>query len=729
MRPLVLRMYNFMSYEEEVLDLSRIRLGAIIGPNGSGKSTILQAITYALWGVTRMVSHNDVVKRGAPGCSVSLDFVAESGLYRVTRRRTLSSRGTSDLEFARLGDGEPVPLTCASIRDTQEEINSVLGISYDAFSNSVLLQQGQAGLFSDARPAARKELLGSMLGIDSLEEISRKARALARENNAELKAVGLSITGDERELEEIGDPERDLGAAYLRIEEIKDELFATGNQHEQMRGLAAEKERVLSKIQSEKRMLSHYEMEINKAVDELNRTNEKIRAIHDELDSAPHYEAVKRKYDALRQSDRIMGQSKMVGVQASVARREIERERELLEAAIADMERDLDRREALEKERYKIAEKYSGLLDRFTPDELEAVMHLGEIDAALESLNELPLELAFHQKKVEEENFAHEERKRLAELLDGVPEYDEDEHRAVAEEIKFIEESGDLEALARVDQYDAMAMDLVESAGRLAEEIGATTGMMNISKAEIALLEGDLEDIPGNIGLKLDALDGEIEILNMSLQEWVSKSAVAKRNIGLRDKVANRLAESKDVFAMLANKGEVAQLLAEATSKTGAQALIIEIALPQIEADANRFLAEMSPGTSVMLESQRETTTGKTRETLDVLVYKDGMVAPIETLSGGERFRADLALRSAIGLMLTRTSGTIPRMVAIDEGFGSQDADGREGVLELCGTLSDIFDLVLVITHLPDVAETIATAGHLIRISKNASSKIEVIHG
>jgi DNA repair protein SbcC/Rad50 len=152
--------------------------------------------------------------------------------------------------------------------------------------------------------------------------------------------------------------------------------------------------------------------------------------------------------------------------------------------------------------------------------------------------------------------------------------------------------------------------------------------------------------------------------------------------------------------------------LALAFGKGGVQALLIEAAIPRLEDEANDLLKQMTDGRmSLKLETQRARKTGKgadgseSVETLDVVVSDELGTRNYEMYSGGERFRVDFALRIALSKLLAWRAGAPLPTLFIDEGFGTQDADGRDRVLDVIKAIEDRFQRILVITHLEEIKE------------------------
>jgi exonuclease SbcC len=147
--------------------------------------------------------------------------------------------------------------------------------------------------------------------------------------------------------------------------------------------------------------------------------------------------------------------------------------------------------------------------------------------------------------------------------------------------------------------------------------------------------------------------------------------------------------------------------LQAAFGKKGLQAMIIEAAIPEIEAEANRLLNRMTDGRmAVRMETQRETkTTQELRETLEITLSDELGSRDYSLFSGGEAFRANFAIRIALSKLLARRAGAALQTLVIDEGFGTQDAQGRERLVQAITSIQDDFERVLVITHLDELKD------------------------
>jgi exonuclease SbcC len=156
----------------------------------------------------------------------------------------------------------------------------------------------------------------------------------------------------------------------------------------------------------------------------------------------------------------------------------------------------------------------------------------------------------------------------------------------------------------------------------------------------------------------------------------------------------------------LADDNGLLEDLRQAFGKNGLPAMIIETVVPELERSANELLGRMTEGRmQVRIKTLREIKSGELREALDIIISDELGTRPYDTYSGGESFRINFAIRIAISKLLARRAGAQLRSLFIDEGFGSQDAKGREQLVAAINSIQDDFDLILVITHIEEMKD------------------------
>ncbi len=149
------------------------------------------------------------------------------------------------------------------------------------------------------------------------------------------------------------------------------------------------------------------------------------------------------------------------------------------------------------------------------------------------------------------------------------------------------------------------------------------------------------------------------------------------------------------------------KMLERAFGKDGVPALLIEQALPQIEEKANDLLNRLSGDSmSVRFVTQagyKDKKRDDMKETLEIQVSDGVGTREYEMFSGGEAFRVNFAIRLALSEILARRTGARLQMLVIDEGFGSQDAQGRQRLIEAINLIKPDFAKILIITHIEEL--------------------------
>ncbi|HWR66697.1 MAG TPA: SMC family ATPase, partial [Bellilinea sp.] len=199
MNPVRLQLTGFLSYRETVeIPLDAIELACISGQNGAGKSSILDGITWVLFGKARG-KDEDVINSRADAAEVVLDFDLEDCLYRVQRSKARNK--TTQLEFMMLDGGNHWrPLTEATMRATEARIEQVLRLDYETFINASFFLQGKADQFTQQSAGVRKRILSSVLGLDIWEVYRNQAAKNIHAQELERNVLAGQLQQNEDEL-------------------------------------------------------------------------------------------------------------------------------------------------------------------------------------------------------------------------------------------------------------------------------------------------------------------------------------------------------------------------------------------------------------------------------------------------------------------------------------------------------------------------------------------------
>jgi len=202
MIPIHLRIAGFLSYRDPVnLDFSTFEYACISGHNGAGKSSLLDSITWALFGEARGKS-SDIINLHpeVKAAEVAITFEHEGNTYRV--QRTLPRNKSTILEFqVKTQDGWR-PLTEKTTRDTQARIEQTLRLDYDTFVNASFFLQGKADQFTQQNPGKRKEVLSNILGLEMWEQYKNRSAERRKLIEREVDGIEARIAEIDAELAE-----------------------------------------------------------------------------------------------------------------------------------------------------------------------------------------------------------------------------------------------------------------------------------------------------------------------------------------------------------------------------------------------------------------------------------------------------------------------------------------------------------------------------------------------
>ena len=210
MRPLELTVEGFRSYRERVtFDWRGRRLVGIVGPIGSGKSSILDAVSFALYGKTPQVESatKSLIHQLADQSHVELRFQVDGQVWRAVR--SLRRKGASGHQLELLADDEPGAevLEVVTLEGAMNErIEQILGMDFKTFCRSVLLAQNRFAEFLRATPTQRDAVLKGVFGFERLDDALRVARMRLDRQDLELASL-------QKERERVNEARADLDRA------------------------------------------------------------------------------------------------------------------------------------------------------------------------------------------------------------------------------------------------------------------------------------------------------------------------------------------------------------------------------------------------------------------------------------------------------------------------------------------------------------------------------------
>jgi len=313
------------------------------------------------------------------------------------------------------------------------------------------------------------------------------------------------------------------------------------------------------------------------------------------------------------------------------------------------------------------------------------------------------------QRTLEAEDYAPEARARLATAraeIDAVG-YDERRHAALRARIKVLSPlEADLSRLSTArTQYDSARANIAvydEDLARWEDKARQDQQIADGHRAALAAL-ADVEALKQQRERDVAAA----EMAEGGVRNHVDR---LRQRLDLLYEVEDRLRAVRAELAALESGGDAHAELSRAFGKAGIQAMIIDNALPELEDGANRILARMSDnGMQVRFSTQRESAKKDVIETLDISIADANGTRPYEMYSGGEAFRVNFAIRIALSRLLAERAGAQLQMLVIDEGFGTQDSQGRERLVEAINSIASDFQKIIIVTHIDELKDMFTT--------------------
>ncbi|MEX0990900.1 MAG: SMC family ATPase [Actinomycetota bacterium] len=732
-----LSLRNYRVFEEVDLELPARVIG-IFGPNGSGKSTLMESIVFALYGKAR-TSRNEIRTQGLlTDCEVRIVFDHGGSAYEVRR----SIRGKNHATDAELFVGD---LQLASgVTDVDDEIRKLLRMDQQVFRASVFAEQKQLDAFSDVTASKRKEMVLRLLGIRPVDDARAAARkdARAQKQSAEqLTAAVADVPALERALEEraagLDEAEAAAKGSAASLATARDSAKAAQVEFERLDAVRQQVEKLVVELTAKTRERDGLVVrrdELASRVEQLSADLGQLPVIEQELASLAGVE------DRLQSADRLAEMTSRLG--------KLEQRLEQLPGTDAEAagetlklarsaERDAGR--ALAKSQASADRETDGLaaaqerLDRSADaDPTEPCPTCGRElgDGFAEYVKHCKQDVAAAKKaaSVATKGVAAAEKllARCAKDLERAERAAELARTAGAERGQVVAQVEELRAAAAetADVFDGTPPDLemLRDQVRLAKELGKRVAELGVEQRRLKETQGDLSGVEEQLTratAQLETLVTRSEALSFDADAHGAATVVVREATAVVtraeavDRSANAaFAEARSDASRL--QGELAQAKETAAriDELRDEARYVERVSMLLDGFRDHLVARVGPELSRESEVLfRELTAHGyddlkiDEESLTIKIADGEQYFDIDRFSGSETDLANLALRVAISLHLSRVSGADVGMMVLDEVLGSLDAEHKDLMVQVLGRLADRFHQLFVITHAEQIKD------------------------
>ena len=659
---------DFLAHSETKLEFEK-GVTIFVGENGAGKSSIIDGITFSLFGQHTRKSNKGLIKRGSNQGYSKIEFSINGKQYETVRK--IDSKGGLVATFSEITKEGRVEIAAGERKQfgesMTEQVEKTIGMDFEKLKIASIVQQGELNSIINAKPKEFKELLNAIIGIDKLDVASESMKKVTKEFREKIKT---DLGYDDTHIEIL---ERDLERSHLEIKEAepeKKQLELKQKQiHEELKKLQKELEIETPKVDKIKQLelrkdeLLRYVKETMKEIQQKISENErKIR------DCEGCFEEIKLKVD--------------------------------FESKIQKVE------EAVEDTLKKIQEMTSQIASLKEKQILASKLQLKDnkcpvCDSIVEKLNPF-----FQEEHIKEEIIKLQENIKLKEK-------ERDMYTQKKKEfLEKVQKTRDAEATLRAHSINTKE-ELMEIQKETQIQKAKLPMMNNNDLKEISQIDDHSKVIFENI-LKLEVDTkgfSEKEFLNLKntiSEKQTSLSQMDQQVGGILEKIdkAKRQIETieKVILELKVVKKYVSKLDKVQTnifSRDGSVATSLRSwALNSISVKASEYLSFLNT------KIQRIALSEKARD-VSIACYSKTEVLELESLSGGEKVSVALALR--LGMASLLGSSNLNLMI-LDEPTTHLDAERKKSLVRVLSQLTEISNSqtpmqFLIITHDAEIFE------------------------
>ena len=660
-----IELVDFLAHSNTKLDFDS---GAtvFVGDNGAGKSSIVDAITFSLFGESRLgIKKKGLIRRGSNQGYAKIEFSANGKNYQAIRK--IDSKGTLTAQFAEDVNGKLIPIAEGERKQFGESmtkhVEETLGMDFEKLKIASIVQQGELNSIIKAKPKEFKELLNTIIGIDKLDTALASMRTVQREFRSTIqKKFGYDdIQVVENKITEYQNESKNAQPRLEQLDVEKKEQELLISKLEKQIQNDSTKESQLKDLESRKKEWQEYAKDVIKSIQ--NEVAEKEEIVNE---CKPCFAISKNKNEIESEINKI------------------QKELSVIESELNDLEKKQVRLE----EHEELAEKLV-LKDGKCPVCDSTVDHLKPLFQKKHIEDEIK-EIEKKIEKLEDEKNEHEQN--IDSLSDNLEESKKAETILSTYKIKNESQLDEIIVEIKMKVKQMQKIPLTVNSSQLVEvaslDSHAKTIYENIVSLEKSTKGFDQQEFLKNIESK----DSSMTRLTQINQEYGEISGNIKKAKMELEKLGSTLTELKHVEGYVTELEHIQDNVYNRDGPVGKS--LRSWALEIISQKASEYLEKLNT------KIQRISLSEKTRD-VNISCYSRNTMLDIESLSGGEQVSIALALRLGMSHLLGASN---LNFMILDEPTAHLDSERRKSLVNVLSQLTNLKEddssmQFIIITH------------------------------
>ncbi|NWK06096.1 SMC family ATPase [Marine Group I thaumarchaeote] len=659
-----IELIDFLAHSNTKLEFNNDAT-VFVGDNGAGKSSIIDAITFSLFGEHTRKNNKGLIRRGANQGFARIEFSANGKNYQAIRK--IDSKGTLTAQFAEDVDGKLIPIAEGERKQFGESmtkhVEETLGMDFEKLKIASIVQQGELNSIINAKPKEFKELLNTIIGIDKLDTALASMRTVQREFRS---TVQKKFGYDDIQVVEnkITEYQNESKKAHPRLEQLdvekKEQELLISKLEKQIQSDST-KESQLKDLESRKKEWQEYAKDVIKSIQ--NEVAEKEEIVNE---CKPCFVLSKNKNEIESEINKI------------------QKEFSIIESELSSLEKKQVRLEEHEElaEKLVLKDGKCPVCDS-TVDHLKPLFQKKHIEDEIKEIENKTEKLENEKDELEQniDSLSNdlEKSKNAETILSTYKIKNESELDRIAAEIK-----------AKVKQMQKIP--IIINSGQLVETASldshAKTIYENIVSLEKSTSGFDQQEYLKNI----ESRDGSMTRLSQINQEYGEISGNIKKAKIELEKLDSTLTELKHVQGYVTELEQIQENVYNRDGPVGKS--LRSWSLEIISQKASEYLEKLNT------KIQRISLSEKTRD-VDISCYSRNTTLDLESLSGGEQVSIALALRLGMSHLLGASN---LNFMILDEPTAHLDSERRKSLVNVLSQLTNLKEddssmQFIIITH------------------------------